>query len=302
MTRTHTGVAAIVLAALALGACAKPAGPGSPTPDTPASPTAERHNLVDEGYSGRFRVSGTVLESPDHGPQLCHSVMDSLPPQCGGPDIKGWDWKAVKSDSASGTRWGQYVLTGTYDATRNRFTLTEPADNRVESTAKPAISSDDGSPCPTPAGGWRPADPAKATMESQNTVSSLARSDPDFGGMWLDQSYIQPGDPMDSWNDPKKYVLNVTFTKDLPRHEAELRKVWGGALCVSKAPRSMKQMERIRGEVEPQVKGMLYSSIDELTDVLSITVPIATTAQQRDLDSRYGEGAVALESWFEPID
>jgi hypothetical protein len=61
-------------------------------------------------------------------------------------------------------------------------------------------------------------------------------------------------------------------------------------------------MERIRGEVEPQVKGMLYSSIDELTDVLSITVPIATTAQQRDLDSRYGEGAVALESWFEPID
>src|SRR4029079_10603477 len=151
-------------------------------------------------------------------------------------------------------------------------------------------------------GGWRPVDPARATSDTENTVIGMARSDPDFGGLWLAQSSIQRGYPMDSWTDPKKYVLNVTFTKDLARHEAELRKVWGGALCVSKAARSMAQMEHIRGEVEPTVKGMLVSSIDEITNVLAITVPVATTAQQRDLDSRYGDGAVVLESWFQPID
>jgi hypothetical protein len=219
------------------------------------------------------------------------------------PRHQGWDWKAVTSESANGTRWGSYVLTGTYDAAKNRFTLTEPAAKPVESTATPDSATDAmGSPCPTPAGGWRPVNPAKATMDTENTVIGMARSDPDFGGLWLDQSYIQPGDPMDSWNDPTKYVLNVTFTKDLARHEAELRKVWGGALCVSKAARSMAQMERIRGRSNPTVKGMLVSSIDEITNVLAITVPVATTAQQRDLDSRYGDGTVALESWFQPID
>ena len=260
-------------------------------------------NLVDEGYSGRFRVSGTVLESPAHGPQLCHGVMDSLPPQCGGPDIVGWDWKAVKSESANGTRWGSYLVTGTYDAARTGSPSPSRRPDRVSPRAAAGLRPPAfGSPCPTPAGGWRPVTPAKATMDTENSVIGLARSDPDFGGLWLDQSYIQPGDPVDAWNDPKKYVLNVTFTKDLARHEADLRKVWGGALCVSKAPRSMAQMERIRGEVEPQVKGMLTSSIDEVTGVLTITVPVATTAQQRAFDSRYGEGAVALEGWFEPID
>lgn len=302
MTRTRTGIGAIILATLALGACAKPTGPAEPPgPASPSRPADRR--LVDEGYSGRFRVSGTVLESPSHGPQLCHSVMDSLPPQCGGPDIVGWHWKAVKSESANGTRWGSYTVTGTYDAAKNRFTLTEPASERVESTGQPDTAGPSfDSPCATPAGGWRPVDPAKATMDAENSVIGIARSDPDFGGLWLDQSYIQPGDPVEASNDPKKYVLNVTFTKDLARHEAQLRKVWGGALCVSKAARSMAQMERMRGEVEPTVKGMLYSSIDEVTNVLTITVPVATTAQQRDFDSRYGDGAVALASWFQPID
>jgi len=36
-------------------------------------------------YQGSF----TVLESPDHGPELCTSVRESLPPQCSGLPVGG---------------------------------------------------------------------------------------------------------------------------------------------------------------------------------------------------------------------
>jgi hypothetical protein len=46
---------------------------------------------------GRYTASAMVLESPDHGPQLCAwaGLTRRGPPQCGGPDIVGWDWESV---------------------------------------------------------------------------------------------------------------------------------------------------------------------------------------------------------------
>src|SRR5688500_15971617 len=74
----------------------------------------------------RYEADLTVLESPDHGPQLCAAVADSYPPQCGGPDIVGWDWGEVDdAESANGTTWGSYHVVGTWDD--GTFTLTEPA-------------------------------------------------------------------------------------------------------------------------------------------------------------------------------
>jgi hypothetical protein len=288
---------------LVLGACAKPGEAGGPS-DIGAvpSPQPSGHNLVEDGYTGRFRVTATVLESPDHGPQLCGAVADSLPPQCGGPDIVGWDWKAVQAESVNGTTWGDYTVVGTWDAATRRFTLTEPAVTPPKPTAPAEPLPDMGTPCPTPAGGWRPVDPAKATDDAQQQVIQLARSEPDFGGLWLDQSYLKPGDDMSAANDPRRYVLNVSFTKDLARHQADLRRVWGGALCVSKAARSMADLERLRGEVEPTLDRMVSSSIDEVTGTYTATVWVASAAQQREYDARYGEGAVTLDGWFEPID
>jgi len=68
----------------------------------------------------RYTATAMVLESPDHGPQLCLGGVDeSLPPQCGGPDIVGWDWESVSDEeSRSGTTWGEYTVVGTYDSTR----------------------------------------------------------------------------------------------------------------------------------------------------------------------------------------
>lgn len=68
----------------------------------------------------------TVLQEGDGPPELClGGVRESLPPQCGGPEIAGWDWDTVEADSAQDTTWGQYTVEGTWDG--GTFHLTEAA-------------------------------------------------------------------------------------------------------------------------------------------------------------------------------
>ena len=66
----------------------------------------------------RYQGTFTVLESPEHGPHLCDSVRESLPPQCIGMPVAGWMWDRVDGEAAlSGTTWGRWHVTGTYDGT-----------------------------------------------------------------------------------------------------------------------------------------------------------------------------------------
>lgn len=278
-------------------------------PDAPADPAfptpVPGQNLVPAGYDGRYRVLATVLESPEHGPQLCHAVATSLPPQCGGPDIIGWDWDGLEHESAGGTRWGDYLVTGEWDATMETFTLTEPpldADEAPESERPEGWEPNFATPCPEPAGGWRPLDPAKATYEAMDRAISAARAEPDFAGAWLDQSYLtEPGTAESDANDPQRLVLNLRFTGDLQRHEAQIRAIWGGALCVSPAARSLADLEGIRQEVTSQL-GQLSSTVDEMTGTVRVTVMVATETEQAQLDTRYGSGVVLLTGWLRPID
>ena len=115
-----------------------------------------------------YAVTTTVLESPDHGPQLCLGlVATSLPPQCGGPAIVNWDWEEAPSkESANGVTWGDYLLVGTYDG--ERFTLTRPP--APPSTAAAMSSLAFRSPCPKPEGGWRVVDtndPKRLVLRAQ---------------------------------------------------------------------------------------------------------------------------------------
>ncbi|WP_157930753.1 hypothetical protein [Glycomyces xiaoerkulensis] len=65
----------------------------------------------------------TVIETPDHGPQLAGALAESYPPQGGGLDVEGWDWDEVEHESSQGTSWGDYLVTGTFDG--EAFVLTE---------------------------------------------------------------------------------------------------------------------------------------------------------------------------------
>lgn len=254
----------------------------------------------------RYEASATVLESPEHGPQLClGGIATSLPPQCGGPDIVGWDWDAVDGqESAGGTTWGSYRVVGTY--ADGAFTLTEPATAPDPSLADDGFEVDLTSPCPAPAGGWVVVDPATATDAGQQAANEYALARADFAGSWVDQSMnpaladgYQPGDE-EAANDPTKLVLNVRFTGDLERHEQELRARWGGALCVSPAEHTSAELEAVQAELA-QEPGMLSSSTDVAANQVSLHIIIDDGVQQR-LDERYGKDVVRVTAALRPID
>lgn len=301
MTGHVTFRVTVLLAALALSGC------GDEVSTVPAGSSTwdESQGLVEDDYSGRFQVTATVLESPGQGPELCAGgVAESLPPQCGGPEIAGWDWDAVDAESASGTTWGEYTLTGTWDGAR--FTLTEPAEPPVRPERSDAWETDFSTPCPEPEGGWRPVDPATATDAGLQAALALARESPDFAGAWIDQSYLDTLAPDASdteleavANDPKRLVLNLRFTRDLEAREQEVRAVWGGALCVSAAERTEAELRAIQEELS-DVPGFLGSGVTE--GAVQVSVLVARVATQRELDDRYGAGVVRLVGALRPID
>ena len=76
------------------------------------------------GAPSRYQGSFTVLESPQHGPEMCNGVRESLPPQCSGVPIRGWNWASVEgAESLNGTTWGRWHVTGTFDG--GTFVLTK---------------------------------------------------------------------------------------------------------------------------------------------------------------------------------
>jgi hypothetical protein len=251
----------------------------------------------------RYEVAATVLESPEHGPQLCGAVEDSLPPQCGGPDIVGWDWETVEAESVHGTTWGGYVLVGTWDG--ERFTLTEPAVVDDGSRAPDPDEEDPfASPCPAPDGGWQPVDPATATDGALEEALARAATAPDYAGAWLDQSYMADVDESDIeelGNDPTRLVLNLQFTGDLAEREQWIREVWGGALCVTGADHTEAELRDIQQRVHEDLPDVQSSGVDVAANVVTAQVFVATPELQQQVDDAYGEGTVVLDGWLRPV-
>lgn len=260
--------------------------------------TESTSHLVPDGYKGRYQAVAFVLEDASHGPQMCGYVLESYPPQCAGPDLVGWSWAGVKHESAEQTRWGTYRITGRFDGTK--FTVTEVADRGAPPRAARAPAErGDRTPCPEPPGGWQPIDPARATDAAMQAASALAQSSPDYGGSWIDQGRVTEA----TANDPGKFILNVSFTGDVAGHTTRLRAVWGGALCVSKVRYSEAQLVAIQREVM-QMRSLRGSSldIDVYTNRVTVEPWVAWERQQKELDARYGAGAVVLTGRLRPID
>lgn len=221
----------------------------------------------------RHTGSGTVLQSPEHGPHLCANVMDSLPPQCSGVPLAGFDWAEVDDEaSANGTTWGDYAVTGRWDGTT--LTLTEPPRTRVARTS-------DGSRieagCDDPEAGGTG---GIGQDDMERTISS-ARAEAEHAGAWIAGS-----------------VLTLAFTGDVDRHEQRARTTWSGPLCVVKHARTLAGLRRIQNELSALDASPLqvhYSSTLEFENVVEIGVVAVTEAQQRDLDERYGEGVVRVD-------
>ena len=296
--RRHANRAALLAVLLLLCVACGTQSPPFTADRTPAPKLPASVNLVPDGYDGRFRTRATVLESPDLGPRLCYAVAESYPPQCSGTPIAGWDWSTVRAESAHGTTWGEYVVTGTYDG--ETFTLTEPAE---PARGLPHAIDDDAlvTPCPAPAGGWRPVDPATATQAALEAAAREAEQADGYAGLWIDQRIPADEISEQNANNPKRFVLNIRTTGDVSVMEAAVRAVWGGSLCVSPAVRSAAQLDGI-AQALPELPGLISKTSNEQTGQVWLDLVVARTSLQRDLDQRFGAGTVRLFGLLEPID
>lgn len=103
-------IGAVSLGVLAVTGCA-------------SSPAA--HDPTHDETTQELTASATVLGHEDGtSPVMCLGlILESFPPLCSGPTVLGWDWSNLLDEHrASGSIWGTYEVTGTWDGTA--FTLT----------------------------------------------------------------------------------------------------------------------------------------------------------------------------------
>ncbi len=246
----------------------------------------------------RYAVDAMVLEDRQHGPELCiyptaTVVTPSSGPGCGGPPVVGWDWsKAPGPQRAEGTTYGKYHLVGTYDGAA--FTLTQPPTAYSKSSAPPL--PDFTTPCPTPAGGWRIADPSRVrSLDNFNALQSAAQSSPDYAGMWND-SKTPTKSAIAGFG-----IVNVAFTGRVDAHRLQLAALWGGPLCVVQRPHAYSRLETIRDELsgaDGQKLGLQIISVgpNDAADTVDAQVIAATPATQSAVDGVFGAGVVRIDS------
>lgn len=266
---------------LAVFAAACTNGTGSPP---------ESHARAVDPAAQRYAGSATVVETRDHGAELCGDVSELAPSACRGVPVTNWRWDQVKGErSTKGTTWGGYRVVGVYDG--GAFTLTERPGSPGPSTLVP-----DGpltTPCSAPAGGWRPLDPGRANDQAMNAAVAAVRQAPGFAGLWIVNAGMVD------------QVLTVAFTKDLDRREAEVRQRWGGALCVVRHQRTLRELRNIQGEFSapagaPFGLRVTGAGVDEPANRVVITSVLVDIDARRLIEARY-PGAVRVVSALVPL-
>jgi hypothetical protein len=285
-------LAPLILFVSACGTAERKAGGPGTTGEKP--PTTSAAALEPAGL---YQGDGMVLEAQDSGPELClGGVLESLPPQCGGVPLVGWDWRRVDGEeSAGGTTWGSYHVVGRYDG--ESLTVTDFGPYEEASDAFGA-NPDFSSPCPAPPGGWEAL--GHVTQEETGPVHEYARRQPDYVTSW--NTHLRPAEA-----EFGPVVVNAVFTDEAERHESEIREFWTGPLCVvERGGRTARELAQIRTEAEGSLPAlgleMLWSSEAGVDSVIEIGVVTDVDGKgQAAFDARYGPGVVRLFPALTPL-
>ena len=274
----------------------------------------QRAGQPNQQHSAEVIVRATVFQKESHRPQMCLGPFVAYyPPRCDGPDLIGFDWADARAVIRDGVRWGDFVVVGLYDPDAQTLTLTRPPVP-YEAYQGPSFEDDPGSqlaesstPCDKPVGGWRVIDPAMTTQETMEQTWREAASRQDFGGSWLDQSINPAAEAFDAerdeateqlMNDPTQLILNVAVTGDVTEAEWDLRKTWGGALCVSRSMHTDDSLIRIQDNLSA-TEHVLSAGVGD--DVVEIGVVWDDGSLQARLDKRFGPGVVEVSSALKPF-
>lgn len=254
-----------------------PAGDGgTPTPDGRAG-------------AQRYEFSGTVLESGEHGPELClGGVAESLPPQCRGLPVVGWDWEDVPdARSRAGTTWAEVSVQGTYDG--ERFTLTSPPE------PPPLADGEDHD--------YSPACEAPEVVDPDATRASEGVSRDQIPGLvaiWVTD------DVSEEWDG--SYVVNVVVRPGFAADAEEaVRESWQGYLCVVERDRPLaSELEEIREPLRDfltELNGRPPWSMgaNERRGAVVAHVTVVTDEMREKVDEEFGPGLVELRGRLKPV-
>lgn len=241
----------------------------------------------------------TVLDDGD-GPELClGGVLESYPPQCGGPALVGWDWADHDGDheQARGTRWGEFVVTGAFDG--DTFTVREVVPGSGYD-APPSPDDDFETACPEPDGGWV-VDPDRVSETDYEAAMQAAGRLDDYAGSFVDTSRDprtpeQVDQDFAAGNDDAAWwIVNVAVTGDPAAAEAAIREVWGGGVCVTTADVTYRELRRIQHAVTAaRVPGFLGSGSE--ADAVELGVVHDDGSIQAWADDQFGEDRVVVRS------
>jgi hypothetical protein len=106
-----------VIALTALTACSPDSG-GDTATDPAGSAGGNPMPSEPPEAPGVVHTRGLATVMDTGRPELClGAVAESYPPQCGGPELRGWDWDDQNGvfDQQGKVRWGQFAVTGTWD-------------------------------------------------------------------------------------------------------------------------------------------------------------------------------------------
>jgi hypothetical protein len=247
------------------------------------------------GDGQEYRTRATVLEEPGGMPMMCHAVAESYPPQCHGPEIVGWDWKAVDGEeSANGVTWTGAVLTGTWDG--ERFTLTRPVEVM---SAWPEPPPEDPSTFAPGCADPDVVDPSHGVDQVSAVIEPLERAG---------ASSIRVSDPTGLWDGP--FVLTVLVPPGQADRITDLvRRDYLGPLCVLERDLpTMEEMAELQDEVtaataagDTPLGPALGSVPDPEQGVLLVQVIAATPEARAWAEQRWGD-RVVLDPMLLPVD
>lgn len=299
MSVVRVDAAALLL--LLASACgdAAPAGAPPSEPPSAAALTAESETATsseppaDGSATQECRTSALVLERGDRGPQLCHAVAGSYPPQCGGPRIVGWDWDAVEGEeTASGVTWIDAVLIGTWDG--ERFTVTRPPQPASTMSQPPPVDPAEFAPgCDAP----DVVDPSHGRDEVDAVIEPL-----EAAGV----SSIRVSDPATEWDGP--FVLTVLVPPGRGEETTALvRRNYRGALCVVERDLpTIDELMALQDEVlaaghDTPLGPLIGGGPDTDRGVVQVQVLAATDEARAYASRRWGD-RVELDPMLRPVD
>lgn len=249
-----------------------------------------------------YEATGLVLDDGEKSILCVGGATDSAPPQCGGPELRGWSWKGLEFDESGGTRWGTFTVRGTY--VDGVFTLKgEPVEPEpFEGDGTPIEA-----PCPEPEDGWSIPDPARTEERHRLAAIRQAEAQEDFAGAWIDY-IVEPRDEQEMQPWGENIVLVLAFTGDLERHEVDAREHWGGALCVWVKDRTEKELGKIQRELSdgwPEEEFGIettWSDRDITSGTVSLGLIVSTPGFEAEVERRYGAHTVVLRPALHPVD